>query len=221
MTAPPGVAHSAHHPAHHFEDFRQQNESATLGIWLFLLTEVLFIGALFAAYAVYRVQYPAAFIDGSRRLDLVLGAVNTTILIVSSWLVALSVHAASVGNRRRLVLLLAVTAALGAAFLGIKSVEYAHKIHDRLVPGPGFAWTGPEPEHVELFFVIYFITTGIHAAHVLVGVGCLIWVAIGASRGRFSPESHALVDGVGLYWHFVDIVWIFLFPLLYLLGRHP
>jgi cytochrome c oxidase subunit 3 len=212
--------HAASH-AHHFEDAAQQRASSTLGVWIFLLTEVLFFGAIFGGYAAYRMKFPEAFREGSLHLDLALGTVNTTILIASSFVVALAVHAARHGFTRRLVVLLGLAAAMGAGFLVIKGFEYAAKLHDGLLPGPGFTWTGRDSNHVEMFFVVYFVTTALHALHVTVGVGCLAWASARARTGVFSGAASMQVEGIGLYWHFVDIVWIFLFPLLYLVDRVP
>ncbi len=205
---------------HHFNDLDQQFEASTLGMWLFLVTEILFFGGLFAAYLVYRIAYPAAFQDASHHLDLVLSGVNTAILIGSSLTMAMAVHAAQTGHRARQMLYLAGTMVLGLAFLGIKVVEYSHKFHDNLVPGADFAFAGRDPVHAQLFFSLYFVMTGLHALHMIVGLGImavLLWMAY---RGRFTPTYHTPVEISGLYWHFVDIVWIFLFPLLYLIDRH-
>jgi cytochrome c oxidase subunit 3 len=206
--------------AHQFEDLEQQRSAAALGMWAFLVTEVLFFGGLFLAYTVYRSLYPAAFAAGSHHLDVTLGSVNTLVLIGSSLTMALSVHAAQTGDDKALFRLLLVTMFLGAVFLGIKVVEYAEKFRDDLVPGVHFHWHGPDEGHVRLFYGLYFVMTGMHAVHMIIGEGLLAWLAIQARRGRFGPHYNTPVDLIGLYWHFVDIVWIFLFPLLYLLGRH-
>jgi cytochrome c oxidase subunit 3 len=212
----------AHAPlAHHFENLAQQREASTLGMWIFLVTEVLFFGGLFAAYAVYRALYPDAFAAASSTLDLALGTVNTVVLIASSLTMALAVHAAQTGGRRALVLFLLATIALGTVFLGIKGVEYAHKLAEHHVPGPGFhfdvaAYAG----QAQMFFALYFAMTGLHALHMVIGLGVVGWMAWLAGTGRITPEYFNPVEVTGLYWHFVDIVWIFLFPLLYLIGRH-
>jgi cytochrome c oxidase subunit 3 len=211
---------AAAHVAHQFEDAGQQHEASVLGMWAFLVQEVLFFGGLLAAYAVYRVAYPEAFAEGSGHLDLRLGALNTAVLLVSSLTMALAVHAAQVGRRRTLVLMLVLTLLLGTTFLGVKAVEYSHKWHDHLVPGPHFSFPSPHARQVQLFYSLYFGLTGLHALHMVVGAGLLVWLIAGAARGRFGPSYYNPVEITGLYWHFVDIVWIFLFPLLYLLGRH-
>ncbi len=206
--------------AHHFESFAQQQEASYLGMWLFLVQEIMFFGGLFTAYIVYRTAHPEAFALGSHELDITLGAVNTAVLIGSSLTMALAVWAAQHGKRKAIVLFIVLTMVLGGVFLGIKTVEYSHKWHEHHVPGPHFEWDGPEAPHVHMFFNLYFAMTGLHALHMVVGMAILAVVAVWAWRGAFTPENHNLIEGMGLYWHFVDIVWIFLFPLLYLLGRN-
>ncbi|HXH06781.1 MAG TPA: cytochrome c oxidase subunit 3 family protein [Vicinamibacterales bacterium] len=213
----------APHPAlaHHFDSLEQQQEASTLGMWVFLVTEVMFFGGLFMAYLIYRTWYPAAFAEGSHHLDIALGGFNTAVLIASSLTMALAVRAAQIGSRRGQIAGLAVTMALGAVFLGVKVIEYGEKFRDQLVPGPAFAWHGHAPlQQVEIFYSLYFAMTGLHALHMVVGIGVLAVILWLARAGRFSPEYFTPVEVAGLYWHFVDIVWIFLFPLLYLIGRH-
>ena len=231
--ASPAIEHTSA-VAHQFDDAEQQFEASTLGMWLFLLTEILFFGGLFTGYTVYRTKYPEAFAAGSHELDILLGGVNTLILIVSSLTMAMAVWYAQQGKRKQLIWFLVLTTILGAAFLGIKVVEYGEKgvfpfmtAKHHLVPGASFHFESHDPrfehaspQHVQLFFSFYFAMTGMHAVHMVVGLGLmgvLIWMAY---RGRFSKEYFSPVEIGGLYWHFVDIVWIFLFPLLYLLGRH-
>ena len=211
-----------HHPAlaHHFDNLAQQGEASTLGMWVFLVTEVLFFGGLFLVYLVYRSTYPEAFIAGSHELDVLLGGINTAALITSSLTMALAVHAAQTGHRRTLMIFLVVTMVLGAAFLGIKSVEYYHKFVEHHVPGPGFQFEEEYIKHAQLFFSLYFIMTGLHALHMIIGLGIMTWMLWWSWRGVVSAEYYSPIEISGLYWHFVDIVWIFLFPLLYLLGRH-
>ena len=215
-TAPP------HDPRlqHHFDDPGQQHEAATLGMWLFLATELLFFGGLFAAYMIYRVWYPETFGDASRTLDITLGSVNTMVLITSSLSMAFAVRAAATGQRRQLLVLLVVTMALGVVFLGIKGVEYHQKFVEHHIPGFGFHFEGTAPERANLFFSLYFAMTGLHAAHMIIGLGLLTVMFVMAARGRFSVAWHTPVELSGLYWHFVDIIWIFLFPLHYLVDRH-
>ena len=210
----------AHPLAHQFDDVEQQRRAVTLGMWAFLLNEIMFFGGLFLAYTIYRLLYPQAFHDGSHHLDVTLGTVNTVVLIASSLTMAMAVWSAERGKRRLLSGFLLATLALGLVFVGIKAVEYHDKWVHHLVPGPYFSWPGADAPHVQLFYSLYFAMTGFHALHMLVGFGLLTWLLIDAQRGRFGPAYWAPVEIVGLYWHFVDIVWIFLFPLLYLIGRH-
>ena len=204
--------------AHQFDDLAQQKETATLGMWTFLITEVLFFGGLFAGYAEYRARYPQAFAAGSHELDIALGTINTAVLIASSLTVALGVRAAQLGRRIQTVVSLMLSVLLGLVFLGIKALEYAHKFQHHLVPGYNFSFNGP-PE-TQIFFSFYFVMTGMHALHMVVGIGLISTIAYFAWKGRYSPDYYGPVEVGGLYWHFVDVIWIFLFPLLYLLERH-
>lgn len=205
---------------HHFEDLGQQKEAATLGMWLFIAQEIMFFGGLFLAYAVYRTLNPHAFAEASAHLDWKLGAINTAVLIGSSLTMALAVHAAAVGKRKAITFWLILTILLGLVFLGVKVDEYSEKFAHHLVPGPHFHFEGPQAPAAEIFFSLYFAMTGLHALHMIVGIPILATLAWMGWRGRFSPEYHTPVELTGLYWHFVDIIWIFLFPLLYLLGAH-
>jgi cytochrome c oxidase subunit 3 len=219
---------SIHHPphpahlAHHFEDVEQQRESSTLGMWVFLATEVLFLGALFAAYLVYRSSYAAAFAAASHHLNVPLASINTGVLLCSSFTMALAVHAAQTGKRRQLIVFLLLTMLLGAVFLGIKFTEYYVDYQEHLVPLTGFdfAFEGPDAQKARLFFDFYFALTGLHALHMILGIGLMAVITFLAWRNRFSPEYYTPVELSGLYWHFVDIVWVFLFPMLYLLHQH-
>jgi cytochrome c oxidase subunit III len=215
------AAEHHHHPAlqHQFDTMEQQQESATLGMWLFLVTEIMFFGGLFMAYLLYRVWYPVAWAEGSLELDIVLGGVNTVVLIGSSLTMALAVRAAQTGFPRATVNWLLLTIVLGGTFLVIKGFEYAHKFHEHHVPGPNFVFEGEHARQVEIFLSLYFAMTGLHALHMVIGFGLLSVIAWMAYKRRFSPEWYAPVEMAGLYWHFVDIVWIFLFPLLYLVDR--
>ena len=208
------------HVAHQFDDAEQQRDASTLGMWVFLVTEIMFFGGLFTTYVAYRSLFPGAFGHASNDLNVTLGGINTAVLIASSLTMALAVHAAQLGHRGGLVAWLLVTMAFGSVFLGIKAYEYAHKFHEGLVPGPYFTYAGPEAPQAQLFFSIYFAMTGLHALHMVIGIGLLAWLVVAGWRGRFTAAWHNPVENVGLYWHFVDIVWIFLFPLLYLIGRH-
>ena len=206
--------------AHHFTDMDQQREAGSLGMWAFLVTEIMFFGGVFACYAIYRTMYPAAFSAASNHLNLVLGATNTAVLICSSLTMVLAVQSAQQGKEKQLMMFLVLTVFLGSAFLGIKSFEYAHKFHEHLFPGSTFTFPEPYAPQAQIFFSLYFVMTGLHALHMIVGIGVLIVLLMQARRGKFSSEYYSPVDVAGLYWHFVDIVWIFLFPLLYLIGRH-
>jgi len=188
-------------------------------MWIFLATEIMFFGGLFTGYAVYRSAYPAAFADASRRLDMVLGGTNTAVLLSSSLTMALAVHSSQKGNSRKLVGFLLFTMLLGSVFLGIKFFEYFQKFEEHLVPGIGFAFSGPNARHAELFFSFYFTMTGMHALHMIIGICLMAILVVLALRRRFSPSYYTPVEVAGLYWHFVDIVWVFLFPLLYLVDR--
>ena len=212
------TAHSA--LAHQFDSLGQQTDAGSLGMWVFLATEVLFFGGLFTTYTIYRVFYSAAFSAASHELDIVLGTINTAVLITSSLTMALAVHAAQLGRRRHLLTLLVLTMALGTVFLGIKGLEYSHKFAEHHVPGPTFQFEKEYFRHAQIFFSLYFIMTGLHAIHMIIGIGVLLVMWVLAWRGKFTAEYFAPIEISGLYWHFVDIVWIFLFPLLYLIGRH-
>jgi cytochrome c oxidase subunit 3 len=221
----------AHHPAlrHHFADMAQQRDASTLGMWLFLVTEIMFFGGMFCAYLIYRYFHFNDFAAASGTLDLTLGAVNTAVLIGSSVTVVMAVHAAQMGKRKQLVVYLLLTIVLGLVFLGIKGVEYAEKFEHHHVPGPSFRFDAPIPghpemkaesSHAQLFFSLYFAMTGMHALHMIIGVGLFSVLTFLAWRGRYTKEYHTPIENAGLYWHFVDLVWIYLFPLLYLISRH-
>ena len=200
-------------------DVEHEMEMNVLGMWIFLAGEVLFFGALFTAYMVYRYYYPDAFAEASRSLDVVLGTINTFILLTSSLTMAMAVNAAQIDNRRLLVLFLLLTILLGLIFVGIKGYEYLHKFEEGLFPGTGFLYTGDHPAQARMFYSLYFIMTGLHAIHMLLGMAMLALLAILAGIGVFNPTNYAPIELTGLFWHFVDLVWIFLFPLLYLIDR--
>ncbi len=223
--------HAAHHPMlqHHFDNMEQQKEASSLGMWIFLITEIMFFGGMFAAYLVYRHSYYDAFMWGSSSLDIKWGAINTVVLIVSSLTMALAVHAAQLGMRKMLMFFLVLTLVLGFVFLGIKSIEYKAKYDEHHIPHHGFNFEpvklsdGSEhrvdQSHAQLFFSLYFALTGMHAMHMIIGAGLLSTLLYMAWRGKFNATYYTPVENIGLYWHFVDIVWIFLFPLLYLINR--
>lgn len=289
MAAHIEVEHAAHHPGlqHQFDNMEQQREAGSIGMWAFLVQEVMFFGGLFMAYLLYRSTYPMAFAAGSNHLDVKWGFINTLVLIVSSLTMALAVYYSQVGNQKLLCAFIVATMCFGSVFLGVKAIEYKDKYDHGLIPfqvgGMKFTWNesqwhgakergetippevlkllthegGSEAdskeeasfpiypgdkklfeEHgtakekklyedaetwqrkVQLFYWIYFAMTGLHALHMVVGLGIMSWLLWMAWKGSYGPEYHSPVEISGLYWHFVDIVWIFLFPLLYLLGRH-
>ncbi len=209
--------HSAY-LAHHFSDSIQQSDSAKLGMWIFLLTEILLFGGLFVAYAIYRAWNPDMFYNAHKYLDVTLGALNTVVLITSSLTMALSIRCMQLGNRKRTMHLLLVTLILAGVFLIVKYFEYSHKIHLGQLPGKYYTFTGIEGNNPHIFFSIYFMMTGLHGIHVLAGMGVIGWILKRTSRGDFSPEYYTPIELTGLYWHLVDMIWIFLFPLLYLIG---
>ena len=254
--------HAHHHPrlAHHFESMEQQRETGTLGMWAFLITEIMFFGGMFTAYLVYRSMYFDAFAAGSEILDIRLGTFNTAVLICSSLTMALAVYYAQMGSRKLVTYFLLGTVALGAVFLGVKYIEYHQKFEEHVFPAGNFEWPPLEPGtkaplqrvythvdtkfaehesplgiaghaaesewnnamkgHVRIYFFLYFAMTGFHALHMIIGMGLLLMLAWQSWHGKFSKEYHSYIELTGLYWHFVDIVWIFLFPLLYLIDRH-
>jgi cytochrome c oxidase subunit 3 len=207
---------------HQFEDMAQQRDAGTFGMWVFLAQEIMFFGGIFGAYIVYRSLYLPSFEIGSRLLKVNFGAANTAVLIASSLTMALSIYAAHVNKRNLQVMFLALTMLLGGIFLFVKfAFEWTADYHEHLIPGFGFIvrpeW-GAAGAHVPMFFCFYFFMTGLHALHMIIGFGVLAVLIVMAWRGRFNSEYYAPLESTGLYWHFVDIVWIFLFPLLYLIG---
>jgi cytochrome c oxidase subunit 3 len=203
--------------AEHFDDAEQQQRAATVGVWVFLATEIIFFGGLFLAYIVYRVSYPKPFAVGSQHSAVLLGTINTAVLLTSSLTVALAVRAVQINGTKALIRNLILTIILGVAFLVIKGLEYHGHISEHLFPGPFFRKDLARP--VELFFWLYFVMTGLHALHVFVGICLLSVIAVLASKRRFSAKYYNPIEVSGLYWHFVDIVWVFLYPLFYLI-RH-
>jgi len=225
---------------HHFETEEQQREAGSFGMWLFLLTELMFFGGMFFAYLLYRNWYYDAFVSASNQLSVPLGAINTVILITSGFFMALAVWASEVRNKKLLVLFLWLTTIFGFAFLGVKSGEYHEKWEKHHVPGSSFdvrefinppanaqgkvtekALPPDMAQKTQVFFFLYFAMTGMHAFHMIIGLGVLFWLIYRAQRDEFTTGYVAPIENFGLYWHFVDIVWLFLFPLLYLINRHP
>jgi cytochrome c oxidase subunit III len=225
----------AHAPElqHHFDTLEQQKEASTFGMWVFIAQEIMFFGGMFAAYMIYRVWYHDGFVAASHELNMVLGGINTVVLIASSLTVALAVHAAQEGKQNQIVTFLSLTGILGLVFLVIKYFEYSEKIVGHHLPGggsivlfpaAGFFDVSADPHlaslapQVRMFMILYFALTGMHALHMIIGAGILAVILWMAMKGRFSPRWYTPVEIFGLYWHFVDIVWIFLFPLLYLVS---
>jgi cytochrome c oxidase subunit III len=208
---------SVKHLAHQFDDLGQQREADTLGMWAFLATELMFFGAMFLGFTVYRIYYRADFAEASRHLNLWLGTANTGVLLCSSLTVALAVHAASHDHRRDLVRFLLATMGLGVTFLCIKGTEYYLEYREGLMPGLNWQHNGANAPTIRLFMNFYFIMTAIHATHMLIGLGVFGVITFQAWRGKYSSAYFNPVEISGLYWHFVDLIWIFLFPLLYLL----
>jgi cytochrome c oxidase subunit 3 len=237
------------HLAHQFEHPEQQRQSSTLGMWIFLITEVMFFGGLFCGYTIYRWQYPDAWVVGSHLLSIKWGGLNTVVLLLSSLTMVLAVHGAQTGKRKLSAFWLILTMVLGLVFLGVKVIEYRAKIEHHLVPNENFqfdpahvttehgsrhappvaggeghnylqALSKVEPNHLRMFYSFYFMMTGMHAIHMIIGEGIMLVMVMMTLKGRFSPDYYNPIEISGLYWHFVDIVWIFLFPLLYLVGRH-
>lgn len=203
-----------------FGTVEQQRETATAGMWIFLATEVLFFGALFVAYSIYRMYYTRPFTVGSSDMNLVLGAINTAVLITSSLTMAMSIHSIAIGKQLRTLGYLLATMLIGAVFIAIKFTEYYQHYMDQKAPGINFVSPDPMARQVELFFVFYFVMTGLHAVHMIIGIGLLSVLAARTTLGRFNPEYYTPIEAVGLYWHFVDIVWVFLYAIFYLPGVH-
>ncbi len=232
------IAHEGEHPAflkHHFENVEQQRESATFGMWLFLLTEIMFFGGLFCSYLIFRNWYYPAFVAGSHSLHLWAGTLNTTLLIISSFTMAMAVHASETRVRKALIGWMIATIILGSGFLCVKAYEWHDEWVEHHVPGLNFSPAGflhgtkdyPDDklsldmaEKTQVYFSLYFAMTGMHALHMVIGVSLLAILLVGAWRGKYINGHVAPIENFGLYWHFVDIVWIFLFPLLYLISRH-
>ena len=227
-------AHQHHDPSLlvQFDTAHQQKDASQFGMWVFLITEIMFFGGLFGAYLIYRNLYNPAFVAASTSIAIKWGAINTAVLICSSLTMAMGVHSAALGARKLLVFWLVATLFLGSVFLGIKGIEYYDKYKEHHVPGANFDFNYDRAEHGEklipadvatqtsIFFALYFAMTGMHALHMIIGAGILIFLIYRAYHGAYPPHHYTMVENFGLYWHFVDIIWIFLFPLLYLIDRH-
>ncbi len=218
-SAPAGTAPAPGMPqlAAHFASLEAQNHAARLGMWLFLGTEILLFAGLFVCYAVYRFFFPEAFAECSKHLDLTMGTVNTIVLITSSFTAAMAVHYAKEGKNKLVALMFVLTLAMAGAFLVIKGFEYSHKFHDKALPGFRYAYEAVQLPGAPMFFTIYFLATGLHAFHVIIGMTVLAWLTVKAMRNEFSFHNYTAVELGSMYWHLVDLVWIFLFPLLYLI----
>lgn len=211
------ISHSKH-LRHHFADMQQQRESAKLGMWVFLLTEILLFGGLFCFYAIYRAWNPDIFYDAHKAMDVRLGTLNTLVLITSSVTMALAIRYVQLGIRKRSLLFLVCTVLLALTFLVIKYFEYSHKFHLGQLPGKYYTYTGIEGTNPHVFLSLYFVLTGLHGIHVTAGMLVIGWLIFRTVRNEFSEDYYTPVEMTGLYWHLVDMIWIFLFPLLYLVG---
>ena len=203
-----------------FNNPQQQRETATLGMWVFIITEMMLFGGLFTAYTVYRLNYYQGFTEASGEMKFWMGAVNTAVLICSSFTMAMAVHSAETGKKRRLVLFLVSTIAIGLVFLAIKFTEYYLHYQEHKVPGLWFEASGPHAAPEQMFFVFYFIMTGLHATHMIIGIGILSVMILRSAFGSISENYHTPIDITGLYWHFVDVIWVFLFAIFYIPGGH-
>ena len=202
--------------AHHFRDAEHEYQSSKEGVWIFLVTEIMMFGGLFVGYFIYSNMYPEVFIEGSKSTDWRLGALNTVVLLASSLTMALGIYYCQKNDKKKAVINLALTILCGAIFMGVKYIEYSHKIHLGKLPGTWFTGDTHGIENLPLYFSFYYMMTGLHGIHVLIGMCLVGWVMIRTSRGEFGPNYYTPVEGVGLFWHLIDLIWIFLFPLLYL-----
>jgi cytochrome c oxidase subunit 3 len=209
--------------AHQFDDLEQQHYANKMGMWCFLITEIMLFGGAFTAYLIYRTAHEEAFVEASRTLDAPLGGLNTAVLLVSSLTMVLAVHAARLGQSRRLFWMLVTTIIMGSVFLGVKAIEYSDKYHHHHMPllGLPFHFEEPVGDEARMFFSLYFVMTGLHAAHMLIGMTVIAILAIAAWRGKLLGDHYMPVEITALYWHFVDIIWIYLYPLFYLIDRQP
>lgn len=201
-----------------FDDLEQQRETANLGMWVFLGTELMFFGGVFLAFTIYRLTYPHAFSEAARHLDLLTGSINTFILLTSSFLFSIAISTFEARRRALTFFVLGLTVLLGIAFLGIKGFEYQEDFHHGFFPGPSFAFDGPHRDNVQLFFVLYFIATGLHALHLTIGVALTMVLMALVVVNWFRPRRELAIGVFGLYWHFVDFIWIFIFSFFYLIG---
>ncbi len=212
------ATNTSHKPAHHYRDGEHEFQASLLGVWVFLATEVLMFGGLFVAYVIYHNMYSDMFAEGAKFLDWKLGALNTVVLLFSSLTMAMSIHFIQKNKIKKASLSLMVTLFCGFLFILVKYFEYSHKFHMGLFPGELFTYTGAQHSNLALYFSFYFCMTGLHGLHVLMGMGLIAWVLVRNMRGEFHVHYYTAVEGVGLFWHLVDLIWIYLFPLLYLIG---
>jgi cytochrome c oxidase subunit 3 len=205
-----------------FDTEVQQKEASTLGMWIFLITEIMFFGGMFAAYTIYRSAYATVFAIASSSLNVTVGAINTCVLLLSSFTMVMAVRAGQLGQRKMIIVFLILTLVFGCVFLGVKAYEWTEKYEEHHMPGQAaFHLEGtPLQGPAKIFFSLYFAMTGLHALHMVVGVGLLSVIIWQTRQGKFSADYYTPIDISGLYWHFVDVVWIFLYPLLYLIDRH-
>lgn len=201
---------------HHFVDAEQQFDAAKMGMWVFLATEILFFGGLFCAYIIFRSWYPHTFAEASGKLDKVVGGLDTIDLIVSSVFMALAIHSIQLNKRKLTLIFLGITFILGGAFIVSHIIEWSGNFAMGLYPGKAYSYKGIPGSHAYVFFSLYYLMTGLHGIHVLVGMGLMAWLMVKTYRGRFNDEYYTPVEIVGLYWHLVDIFWIFLLPIFYL-----
>ena len=206
------------HYAHNFDSAEHEFETSKFGMWAFLVTEVMMFGGLFVAYIIFRNLYPEMFHEASHHLNKVMGAINTVVLICSSLTMALAIGAAQRNDRKKSARMLVITLLCAATFMVVKFFEYKHKIHEGLLPGGYFHAVGEHHPKIDLFFSLYFMMTGLHGFHVLIGMVAITWVLIRTRRGEFNEHYYTPVELVGLFWHLVDLIWIYLFPLMYLIG---
>jgi cytochrome c oxidase subunit 3 len=213
------AAHGHHDPnlQHHFATKEQQFDTTKIGMWLFLATEILMFGGLFAGFAYMQSRFPEAFFEAHKHLQVPLGTLNTIVLLISSFTMVMAVHKAATNKQKQLIAYLTITIVCACIFLVVKYFEYSHKFHDGLLPGRFFSNTEDPTGHQFIFFSFYFMMTGLHGIHILIGIIVLAWLLRRAIRGDFTSSYYTPVDLVGLYWHLVDVIWIYLFPLLYLI----
>jgi cytochrome c oxidase subunit 3 len=205
------------HCSHHFNSQHHEHETCKQGLWLFMISEIMMFGGLFVAYAIYRAKFGAAWVEGGELLDWRLGALNTIVLLLSSWTMALAVRDTQMGNNKKALMKIAITTVCALAFMIVKYFEYSGKIHHGLFPGLGLWAYEAQTEQLRLFMTIYFMMTGLHGLHILVGIGLMIWLMKRLKNEEFGKDYFITVEGVGLYWHIVDVIWIYLFPLMYLM----